>query len=141
MFRFRKREVLPEPPAGHGDFWAVVHVKLAEPVYDVDNPAETPAQGYYRNFGVRAAPDRVPDILRDAVDDGRIVWDDTEWDLVDPARQSAGAVTGAGPPLVERRARPGSSSSSLSAMGDRRHDVCRSASRAASAAQSQEDHR
>ena len=43
-----------------------------------------------------------------------------------------GAVTGAGPPLVEGRARPGSSSSSLSAMGDRRHDVCRSASRDAS---------
>jgi len=85
MFRFRKRVLLPEPPAGHGDFWVVVHVKLAQPIHDVDDPAETPAQGYYRNFGVRATPDRIPDVLQGAVGDGRIVWDDTEWHPVDLA--------------------------------------------------------
>ena len=85
MFRFRKRTPLPEPPPGYGDFWAIVHVKFAQPIHDVDDPAETPAQGYYRNFGVRATPDRIPDVLQGAVDDGRIVWVDTVWYLVDPA--------------------------------------------------------
>ena len=84
MLGSRKRTPLPEPPEGHGDFWATVHVKFPEPVYDVDDPAEAPAQGYYRNFGVRARPTNVPEVLAGAVEDGRIDWDDTEWRLVDP---------------------------------------------------------
>ena len=54
------------------------------PLLDEDDPAATPVQGYYRNYGIRAAPRRVPDILVNAVSDGVIDWDKTEWNLVDP---------------------------------------------------------
>ena len=76
---------LGEPPPGCGDFWATVHVKFAVPVLDVDDPLETPAQGYYRNFGVRCPPSRVPILLRQFVTDGRIEWEDTEWRMVEPS--------------------------------------------------------
>jgi hypothetical protein len=62
----------------------MVHVKFAVPLQDVDDPTETPAQGYYRNFGIRCPPSEVPTVLAGAVSDGGIVWSDTEWSLVDP---------------------------------------------------------
>lgn len=75
---------LPPSPPGHGDFWATVHVKLRIPVPDQDDPAATPVQGYYRNFGIRAVPNRVHQVLAELVTDGVIDWSETEWSLVDP---------------------------------------------------------
>ena len=58
----------------------MVDVVLVQPL-PIDDP-EAPtcvAIGYYRNFGVRAGADQVPLLLEQAVRDGRIDWDDTEW--------------------------------------------------------------
>jgi hypothetical protein len=82
--KLRKGGSLPEAPSGLGDFWVTVHVKFAVPLQDVDDPAGTPAQGYYRNFGVRCSPSEVPTLVEKAVSDGRIDWTDTKWFLVDP---------------------------------------------------------
>lgn len=85
LFRKTKNALAPAPP-GLGDFWATVHVKLAAPVSDTSDPGATPTQGYYRSFGIRAAPDRVPAILQAAISDGAIEWNDTEWDLVEAGK-------------------------------------------------------
>ena len=78
----KMKPILPPAPPGLSDFWATVHVKLAIPIADENDPSATPTQGYYRNFGIRAAPDRVATVLRSSVADGTIDWDDTEFDLV-----------------------------------------------------------
>lgn len=77
-------ELGPAPP-GCGDFWATLHVKFTVSVVDVDDPMETPAQGYYRNFGVRCPPSRVASLLEQAVTDGVIDWADSTWHLVEPS--------------------------------------------------------
>jgi len=76
-------EVLPPAPAGHGEFWATVHVKFHVPLSDVDDPDATPAQGYYRTFGIRAVPNRVHIVLTQLIDDGAIDWSATQWHLAD----------------------------------------------------------
>ena len=73
---------LPPPTEGACDFWAVVNVKLREPVYRND-AAACPTQGYYRGFGVRANPSKVHEILLRAVDDGEIDWSESELDPID----------------------------------------------------------
>ena len=77
---------LPPAPPGLGDFWATAHVKLISsiPVENREDPTGTPVQGYWRNFGIRAAPKRVQAILAEAVTDGAIDWLETEWSLIDP---------------------------------------------------------
>jgi hypothetical protein len=81
----RRSSLLPPAPPGHGDFWATVHVKFTAPVQLHDSPAATPAQGYYRSFGIRARPNRVQVVISNAIKDGAIDWLDTEWCLVDPS--------------------------------------------------------
>lgn len=76
---------LGPPSPGCGDFWATLHVKFTVPVPDSDDPMEAPAQGYYRNFGVRCLPSRVAILLEQAVADGVIDWADSEWHLVEPS--------------------------------------------------------
>jgi hypothetical protein len=80
--RTRSKE-LPPPSPGEADWWATVHVKFVPPIADPDDPSATPTQGYYRNFGVRAAPARVHLVISAAVKDGVIEWSDTEWNLLD----------------------------------------------------------
>ena len=77
------RSLLP-PPSGLADFFATIHVKFPTPVVDPQFPDETPTQGYYQNFGVRAKPARVHLVLQDLISDGLIEWEDSEWELVDP---------------------------------------------------------
>lgn len=77
-------KALAPPPPGHGDFWATVHVKFTVPMPDQDDPAATPVQGYCRSFGVRALPTRVHLVVTEAVKDGIVDWEKTEWELVDP---------------------------------------------------------
>ena len=60
-----------------------VHVKFRVPLTDPDDPAGTPAQGYFQNLGIRAVPARVPVILTETFTDGVIEWTETEWELVD----------------------------------------------------------
>jgi len=83
-----KRRVKPtlEPaPQGLGDSWVTVHVKLTKPIPADDVPGATPVQGYYLNLGIRAAPGRVLLVVANAVSDGAIEWEGTEWNLVDPS--------------------------------------------------------
>ena len=77
-----RKKALSPVPSGLGDFWATVHVRFPVPQTDLDDPS-APLQGYYRNFGVRAAPERVPIVLGEAVSDGVIDWGQTEWSPVD----------------------------------------------------------
>ena len=77
-------KVMSPAPAGHGDFWATVHVKFHAPIPFVDDPAEPPIHGYYRCFGIRAIPRRVQVVIEESVDDGAVDWSNTEWHLVDP---------------------------------------------------------
>ncbi len=76
----------PTAAEGVEDFWATVHVKLNEPIYITDDPGRCPTQGYYRNFGVRADPSEVPDVLLRSVDDGQIDWSESEWHTTDVSR-------------------------------------------------------
>ena len=65
------------------DFWAVVHVRLHQPVL-VDDPDEpTHVAGYYLNLGLRSASDDVPRLIEEAIDDGSIDWSETSWEPVD----------------------------------------------------------
>lgn len=84
MRLFRRSPSLPPPPEGQDDFWATVHVILHQPLFE-EGPDEDPdpAVGYYRNFGLRAAPASIATILEGAIDDGRIDWAGTEWYPVD----------------------------------------------------------
>jgi hypothetical protein len=66
------------------DYLATVHVKLREPIYDVDDPQGTAAQGYYRVFGVRGTPQQIELILAREIDDGVIEWPDSEWHPINP---------------------------------------------------------
>jgi hypothetical protein len=81
---FRKKTSLPPPPDGLIDYWAIVHVRLAEPlpVCDSDeDPVESPSShviGYYRNFGLRCTSSSLREVLSHAVEDGMIDWNDTE---------------------------------------------------------------
>jgi hypothetical protein len=83
MAKSDPRKTLPPAPPGLGDFWATVHVTFPIPVFDEDDPTATPTQGYWRNFGIRAAPNRVQDVLAAVIRDGAIDWTETEWDLVE----------------------------------------------------------
>jgi hypothetical protein len=71
-------------PLGVLDHWATIHVRLHSPIHDVDDPTGIPTQGYYRVFGLRAAPNRVRELLTSAVPDGAIDWSDSECRVVDP---------------------------------------------------------
>jgi hypothetical protein len=77
------RSKLSAPPPGTDDWWATVHVKFHEPIYDVDNPSETPAQGYYLVLGVRSHPHRVQQVISREVQDGVVEWEESEWHPVD----------------------------------------------------------
>ena len=74
----------PQAPRGVLDYWATMHVRLHSPIHDVEDPAGTPTQGYYQVFGLRAAPNRVRELLTSAVHDGAIDWRDSECRVVDP---------------------------------------------------------
>jgi hypothetical protein len=87
---FRRPSPLPPPAGGQRDFWVTVHVRFSKPIYDVDDPLEPPVQGYYRNFGVRCAPGSLHALIEAAVDDGTVVWADTEWREVDPGSLDRG---------------------------------------------------
>jgi hypothetical protein len=99
---FRRKSPLPPRTDDQHDFWVTVHVRFASPVYDVDDPLDPPAQGYYRNFGVRCAPGDLQAVIEAAVDDGIVDWPETEWREIDPAslekpiRRRVVAVPGAG---------------------------------------------
>ena len=69
-----KRTNLPKPAAGVQDFMVVVHVKLHEPIYAVDNP---------ESFCVRANPLAVREIILRLISDGEIDWSDSEWHAAD----------------------------------------------------------
>ena len=66
------------------DFWAQVHVRLFAAVPSADASSPGLLHGYYRNLGIRSAPDRVQLVIAEAVDDGVIDWNDTEWSPVNP---------------------------------------------------------
>jgi len=83
---------MPALLSGMGDYLATVHVKFHDLVYDVDDPSETPAQGYYRTFGIRSSPTRVRDVLIAAVEDGVIDWSESEYHSVDPASLDRGIL-------------------------------------------------
>jgi hypothetical protein len=57
---------------------------LAEPAVDPARP-ERRLRGYYVNYGIRTAAERVRDLLFRTIEDGKIDWEDTEWSLVDPS--------------------------------------------------------
>jgi hypothetical protein len=42
------------------------------------------AVGFYRNFGLRASPDRLRSLLEAQTPEGRIRWDRTDWQRVSP---------------------------------------------------------
>lgn len=85
MKQRRSRKVrLESPPPGLSDFWCLVHVKLFKPIEEPVSLEGTPIQGYWRQLGIRAAPERVQTLIAGAVNDGAVVWGDTEWELVDP---------------------------------------------------------
>jgi hypothetical protein len=99
---FHRKSPLPPPTGDQRDFWVTVHVRFPKPIYDVDDPLEPPVQGYYRNFGVRCAPGEMRALIEAAVDDGTVVWPDSEWREIDPGsldkpiRRRVVAVEGAG---------------------------------------------
>ncbi len=65
------------------DYWAVLHVRLREPLKVEDEEPTAPVVGYYITFGVRARSSEVEDTLRSAVHDGEIDWSDSQWGQVD----------------------------------------------------------
>lgn len=81
---FGKKKQPPPPPPGVADYWATVHVVLAEALPVHDRPEDEPASfpdlvvGYYRNFGLRCALSRIRAVLSQAVEDGMIDWQDSE---------------------------------------------------------------
>src|SRR5262245_42099864 len=83
MNPFRSWSTLSPAPPGLADFWATVHVKFREPIHNIDDPTEMPAQGYYRSFGLRSTPSGLQDILMAEVQDGMVEWEDSEWHLID----------------------------------------------------------
>jgi len=78
-------ESLVNRTEGLEDFWAVVHVRLHQPVFIDDSEEPDYVVGYYLNLGLRALSDQVPLLLEQAIDDGKIDWEGTEWYPVDPA--------------------------------------------------------
>lgn len=74
----------PRAPAGVRDYWATVHVRLANPIPDIDDPTGAPVQGYYQVLGLRAEPNCVRELLTKAIPDGAIDWRDSEYRVVDP---------------------------------------------------------
>lgn len=80
-----KRTPLGPPPPGTADFWCKVHVKFPVPIPDETDPAGTPIQGYYQNLGLRSSAERFHALISAAIADGRIDWDDTRWEIVNPA--------------------------------------------------------
>ena len=75
------------PNAPLQDFWATVCVYLREPVTSEDDGGEVLA-GYYRNFGLRATPDRVQPLIEAAIaaaePPGDVVWAESNWYGLDP---------------------------------------------------------
>jgi len=86
---FRKRSSLAAGSDGMDDFWLVLHVRLREPRIvegDEDDPEPRPIVGFYRTFGIRCSPERVPALVEQAAaSEGEILWDGTDWHPVDPA--------------------------------------------------------
>jgi hypothetical protein len=74
----------PHAPLGVLDYWATIHVRLHSPIHDIDDPTGTPIQGYYQALGLRAAPNRVRELVTAAVSDGAIDWRDSDCRVVDP---------------------------------------------------------
>lgn len=81
----RKGKPLAPPPPGTSDFWVTVHVKFPVPIPDETDPGGTPTQGYYQNLGVRSSSERFQELVSASIAGGRIDWDDTRWDVVNPA--------------------------------------------------------
>jgi hypothetical protein len=62
------------------DYWVTVEVRLEPPLAQRGGP---PAVGYFRVFGLRATPDALRDMIRGCVTDGTIIWEETEFHVVD----------------------------------------------------------
>lgn len=67
----------PRPRLPEQDYLVTVCVRLAQPEPIADSSDS--AVGYFRVFGIRCAPDEVRNVVMDAVPDGDVVWDDSEW--------------------------------------------------------------
>lgn len=67
------------PDAPLRDHWVILQVMLRTPI---EVPGEAHAVGYYRNLGVRCAPERLKRVLETEVKDDTIVWDKTKWSEV-----------------------------------------------------------
>ncbi len=72
-----RRLAAPEAPLR--DHWVVLRVILHTPI---EVPGEAHAVGYYRNLGVRCAPERLKGVLETEVQADTIVWDKTKWSEV-----------------------------------------------------------
>jgi hypothetical protein len=79
-----KRAILPKPAAGVQDYLVMIHVILREPLPVLDEPELPPVVGYYQNFGMRANPLAVRDLIISLVNDGEIDW--SEWNATDVTR-------------------------------------------------------
>ena len=83
--RLRQKDtLLPPLPDGVFDYWAIVHVILAETLA-FEGSDEAAAIGYYRLCGLRSTPNRLKHVLAIGVEDGLIDWPETEVEKVDPA--------------------------------------------------------
>ena len=69
------------PRPSEQDYLVRVCVRLAQPESIVDSSDS--AVGYFRVFGIRCVPGEVANVVADAVPDGDVVWDDSEWETVD----------------------------------------------------------
>ena len=80
---------LGPPESGPDDYWVLVHVRLFSPLASADASTLRQLHGYYRNLGIRSAPNRIQLHAAEAIDDGTIDWSDSEWNLVDPSSLDA----------------------------------------------------
>lgn len=79
-----KRHALPPLPDGYEDYWASVKVRLHTPIPLEDEEDPRSVVGYFRNFGLRIRPDELMPVLEEAIGDGKILWDASEWYPIDP---------------------------------------------------------
>jgi hypothetical protein len=66
------------------DDWVTMRVEFAEPlaVEDPERDEVSAIAEYMRVLGVRSVPDDVHSFIQQAVQDGTVVWDQTEWQPV-----------------------------------------------------------
>lgn len=75
-----------KPTDREKDYWVMLHVILSAPDSISEGASSPPAAGYYRNFGIRAEPRALRDVLIAIVekDPGATIdWDDSGWEPVD----------------------------------------------------------